>query len=72
MKLYLDSLVNSKSQEGQTRDLKKSFDEISDKFERLSIEHQALKVEKSVDEKRLQKNEETDFSEQRLLTQNRN
>lgn len=69
MRLYL---VNRKSQEGQTRELKKSFDEITEKFARLSIEHQAMKIEKSEIERRLsmleEKDDEAEFREHILST----
>lgn len=43
----------SKSREGHTVELQKNFDKISDKLERLHIEHRALKFEKKETDKRL-------------------
>jgi hypothetical protein len=45
--------ICSKKNDGRSNMLQKDFDKITDKLERLSIEHRALKFERQDSEKRL-------------------
>lgn len=53
-KLYnFSTSINRKCRDTKTSELQKNFDKITEKLERLSIEHRAMKFEKRDSEKRL-------------------
>ena len=53
--LIIFNLIDRKSRDNRTNELKKDLQKVSDKLERLSIEHRALKFEKNEAEKRLRR-----------------